>query len=124
MIKLKIIGTVLCLLLCVTGCSKPKANNNNQNTSMPQNENTASEQSAVEANINGMDFSFTERDKNDTYDKIAAKQIVLSSNITNLPSGVTLNDNQIIISKADTYLVSGTAENITLTVQVPSTEKL
>ena len=72
MIKFKILSIALCLLFLLIGCSK-KTNLNNTQPPQDTPQSSDSEQTAVEADIEGMDFTFSTRDTNDTYNSDTAK---------------------------------------------------
>ncbi|MBQ7045414.1 MAG: carbohydrate-binding domain-containing protein [Clostridia bacterium] len=121
----KALSITLCLfVLCLSGCGKKREQNNEIPQDIPQNNNNTSSGATVSADMSSMEFDLTDRDSKDTYSPASAKQINLSSNITDLPAGATLTDGILSITMADTYIISGEAENLCLNIAVPTDQKL
>lgn len=97
------------LVVGAAGCSTP--------VSAPR-QDRAAEEAAIE--IDGIDLTFTDRDKDPSYDETSATRIVLSGDaITVDGSGATAEGSAVTVSADGVYLVSGSLDNGLIVVDLP-----
>lgn len=120
--------TVLALVLTLSGCKNSKGGM--QNTADPFEDITdsvteSSQTQVSSADISGMEFELTDRDKSGDYNASDASRITLSgSKVSASGNGVTCDSSGAKITSAGTYIVSGSAEDISLTVETSADDKI
>ncbi len=74
---------------------------------------------------NNMDFEFTQRDKDGTYEESTATSVTLSdSGISVKGKGAEAVGNCVTVSDAGVYVISGSATDISITVEAKDTDKI
>ncbi|MBQ3889446.1 MAG: carbohydrate-binding domain-containing protein, partial [Clostridia bacterium] len=111
-------AAVLGLCLILTGCTAHKTTNE---TTSAQSQ-TAAETGAViddldTADVSGMDFAVSDNDADATYSEAGATVISLSGNGATVDgNGATVSNSVLTISKEGTYILSGSANDLQITV--------
>ena len=83
------------------------------------------EEVATYADIESMDFEYTDRDKRVTYDEASATKITLTGETADVEgNGVRVDGSTVSIESEGTYIVSGSLGNGQLCVNASDTEKV
>lgn len=107
-----ILVVLLVSILILNGCQTNKTTQNETN-------------SDNSAELTDFDFSFTERDISASYDENNVTNITLKDNETAISgSGITVDENRLIISDSGTYIFTGTLTNGGITVDAGDDDKV
>lgn len=115
------------IILVMSGCG-------NETASSTSNSNTTKETSTdkdatidynMELTESTVNTEFTNREQNDSYDEKESTIITLNENNSKVNgSGASVKNNKITISKAGTYVLSGTLKNGQVIVSASKTDKI
>ena len=135
MIRLLTLIIVISLLLC--SCPSPDYNPSGIETqsnpssfvdssSGEQNKDTSSQSlNNTEADLSGMDFTFTDRELSGEYKEAGATKIALSGSKAQISgSGASASDGEITIKSEGTFILSGSAQNVMITVSAGNSDKV
>lgn len=128
--KNKIISFCLICILSITmlnGCGEETALNiNNSETVTETSLNTASSiDYNMELTESTVNKEFTDREQDASYDTEEAFLITLKDNKTKVSNNsVTVKDNTVKITKAGTYIISGTLENGQIIIDASKSDKI
>ena len=133
--KFAAFAVVIALILC--SCNTPTYNpsdidsqysSSDTSSKQPSSDkpsDSSSSSGEVEADLSGMDFSFTDRELSGEYDKKAATLIQLSgSNASITGKGASFSDGEVTVKADGTYIVSGSAKGIMLVVSAGNSDKV
>lgn len=94
-------------------------------TTVPTNSGSGQIASQVASDISSMDFSYSDRDMDGSYDESTATKIVLSgSGATVAGEGVSVSGSVVTISQEGTYIISGSASDAQIVVAADDSAKV
>ena len=116
---------VACLacILCLTGCSGSgdAASGDAASGGSDSDGGTAT----LSANTANMDFSYTDRARDASYDEASATRILLSGDAATVEGeGAAADGSTVTIAQAGTYVVSGQLDDGQIVVETPDDEKV
>ena len=118
----KILPVALCAALALSGCSAGTGDSNLGGKTTPTNKNA--EASVIQVDTSGYDLEFSNRDSNSTYDESSATKVTFDESATISGEGASANGNVITITKAGTYIMSGTSTDAQINVSVGDDDKV
>lgn len=129
--SIRVKPTLLLLFLLVfaslafAGCSATKATADEQSSSEASQDAVESDQVSAEINMDEMDFEYTDRDKDASYDADSATVIAFDGDTAEVKGdGASVQDCVVTIEQAGTYVVSGIATGGQVVVDAQSDDKV
>ena len=133
--KIFALVTIISILFC--SCASPDYNpskigseadfsSSAESSTDNKNKDTSSQNSAsAEADLSGMDFTFTDRELSGEYKETGATKIVLCGSDAQISgSGASAVDGEITIKSEGVFILSGSAENVMITVSAKDSDKV
>ncbi len=120
----KILVIILIVTLVLCSCTAPTYDSSKvePNESFPTSFDSSTSPSA---DVSGMDFSFTERELSGEYKEAGATKIVFSGSKAQISgSGASASDGEVIIKSEGTFILSGSAQNVMITVSAGDSDKV
>lgn len=120
--KLVALVSILSLLLC--SCSSPDYNP--PSTPSEESKDVSSQgSSSTEADLSGIDFTFTDRELSGEYTEVGATKITLSGSGAQISgSGASAGDGEVVINSDGVFILSGSAENVMIKVSAGDSDKV
>ncbi|MBQ8849612.1 MAG: carbohydrate-binding domain-containing protein [Clostridia bacterium] len=117
----RLLAVLLCLMLVLLPVFSACGNKSSQNGDVEM----TGEVNVEVADTSEMDFTFSDKDKSAEYSESDATKLVFSdSGSTVTGSGATADGSNVTVSAAGTYIVSGSASDACLTVDISKEEKV
>ena len=102
---------ILCFLLILSSCGVKNAPSETGNN--------------ITADVENMNFTFTERDLSGSYDENNVATITLTDNTSAVSGdGISVEENRLTISEGGTYIFTGTLTNGSITVDTADDDKV
>lgn len=109
--KATLLTLILCFLLILSACGTKN--------------NISEEDNDVTADVENMNFTFTERDLSGSYDENNVTTINLDDNFPVVSgNGISVEENRLIISESGSYIFAGTLTNGSITVDAGNDDKV
>lgn len=110
------------LIVCVLASCAPQETKAGGEEAAPATDVAGSE---LQAASYGMDFEFTDREKNASYDEASATKIMLSNSGSTIEgTGASVDGSVVTINEEGTYIVSGSLQNGSVCVNAPDDQKV
>lgn len=121
--KKKLIYSLLLSSLILTACSQ-QSTSDSSTTEITSTSNSSSTTTAVSTKTTEYYGNYEEEDLVTDYDEASATKITLSDDSTVDGEGVTVEDQTVTITKAGTYVISGSLSNGQLVVSAGKEDKV
>ncbi len=120
-LKEKILPVALCAALALSGCS---ANSHDSNSREEASSNKNTEASIIQVDTSAYDLDYSNRDSNSTYEESSATKVTFADSASVSGEGASASGSVVTISKAGTYVVSGTSSDAQINVSAGDDDKV
>ena len=123
--KTLIVVLIVALVLC--SCTAPTYDPSKveQDVSSVSSDTSSDPSNSPSSDVSEMDFSFTDRELSGEYKETGATKIVFSGSKAQISgSGASASDGEVIIKSEGTFILSGSAQNVMITVSAGDSDKV
>ena len=123
-------GILTCSVLFGYGCTDPgvstdASSDTTESDAAQETQGNSQEQSGIQIDMDGMDFEYSDRDKDASYDASSATKIALDGETASVQGdGAQANGSVVTISQEGTYVVSGVLKDGQLVVDAAEDQEV